>query len=178
MRLIKITPIIKIRVKEMILDLFPEYKYVKVKKTGLVSLKKNRWSLRRETLSLTDLAISVIPKRIAKRAKEDNKGNEYLNVFNSYISSMVYMSIYDCHFDIIEYIWNKYVELCLEIPTILIDVEDLDMLDVSYNRPIALSFNKNRYFHGIVRDISPKKLPTYKKDSVVSKINKLKKKYL
>ena len=176
MKLIKITPIVKLRVKKMILDLFDEYDYVRVHRSGLVSLKRKRWSLRRTRVSLTDLVIGELPKRIAEHAKKLGKGDEYLALFNIQIAAIIHVSSYAEHFCIIDYIWDKYIKLCLEIPTIAFDFEQHEFeLDFGKKNFIELDFFENTYWYGIIRFLQKRKL-SYSKSKILSKVNEIKNK--
>ena len=176
MRLIKITPVVKLRVKEMILNLFDEYNYVRVHKSGLVSLKRKRWSLKRIRVPLTDLIIGAIPKRIAEKAKQLGKGDEYLALFNANIASIVHISMYAEHFCVVDYIWDKYITLCLEVPTVAFNFEQ-HAYEIEFNnrRLIPLDFFEDTYWYGIIKFLRKKKLSN-KPFSILSRVLEIKNK--
>jgi hypothetical protein len=177
MRLIKITPTVKLRVKKMILGLFDEYNYVRVRKTGLISLKRRWWSLKRTRVSLTDLIIGEIPKRIAKQAKALGKGDEYLALFNINIASVIHISTYSEEFCVVDYVWNKYIDLCLEVPVVGFLSEETDIHLPESRERIPLDFIENTYWYGIIRSLQLRKL-SYQDPSVASQVSEIKSEYL
>jgi len=158
----------------MIANLFPEYEYIRVHKSGLVSLKAKRWSLKRTRINVTDLIIGEIPKRIADRAKRNNKGDDYLKVFNSYMGSMINISAYAKEFCIVDYVWEQYINLCLEVPNVSFVLEDYQ-LQPSTRNFIPLGSFDNSYWFGIIQLLRQKRL-SYKGSVIVEKINEIKKK--
>ena len=171
MRLIKITPIVKLRVKELVLNLMTEYDYVRVRKSGLVTLKRRWWSLKKDRVSVTDLMVGVIPKKIAEVATLGGKGDNYLTIFSSHIASILHVSTYSNHFNLVDYVWDKYTELCLEVPTISFEFNEFELEEKK--ELIALNFFEDTYWMGIIKSLKKKALPI--PDSKVTKqINAIK----
>ena len=119
MRLIRITPIVKKRVTQMILGLIPNVGYVKVTNRGLVILKAKRWSWRKTIVPITDLCIHEIPKRIAEIAVSKGLGENHVTKFNEHITAIMQLQLYNDRDDLFEYIWNQYVITCMEVHIVL-----------------------------------------------------------
>lgn len=171
MRLIKITPIVKLRVKEMVLNLMTEYDYVRVRKSGLVTLKRKWWSLKKDRVSVTDLMVGEIPKRIAEVATLGGKGDNYLTMFSSHIASILHISTYSIRFNLVDYVWDKYTELCLEVPAISFEFNEFELEEKQ--ELIALNFFEDTYWMGIIKSLKKHALPA--PDSKVTKqINAIK----
>lgn len=175
MNLIHITPVVKLRVKSMIENLFDEYNYAKVHKSGIISLRRKRWSLRRKRVLLTDIVVAEIPKRIAEVAKRRGKGNEYLQLFDSTIASILHISTYAPQFCVVDYVWDKYIHICLEVPLIIISPDKQLKLEKIYEEHNALPWFKDSYWYGIIKSLKFKELP-YKGSGIISKINQIKEK--
>jgi len=115
MNLIKITPVSKIRLKEMVLKLMPEYGFIRMASSGLVIvLKKHRFSLRRTKVTIDSLCISVLPKLMAENAEGRGMGTGYRLLMKRELFKLMNSS--DRNRDIIGYLWNQYIEMCLEVP--------------------------------------------------------------
>jgi len=160
----------------MLLNLFPEYKFVRVRKSGLIVLKKTWWSLRRTVVSITDLMVGEIPKRIADKAKRDGKGTEYLKLFNTHISTIIHISAYSDSFCVVDYVWDRYTELCIEVPLISFEINEYELNEKSRNF-IPLGFFENTYWFGIIKSLKQTRL-SYRGSPIIDKINKIKNKYL
>lgn len=157
MRLFKITPTVRLRVKTMILNLFTEYDYVKVHKSGLVSLKRRWWSLKRDRVSITDLIVGEIPKRIAEVAHLGGKGDEYLRVFSSHIAAIIHVSSYSTNFNIVDYVWDKFTDLCLEVPFVTLKNSNLELNEKK--EQTAISLFGGEYWFGIIKSLKLQALP-------------------
>ena len=158
MKLIKITPIVKLRVKEMVLSLMTEYDYVRVRKSGLVTLKRKWWSLKKDRVSVTDLMVGEIPKKIAEVATNGGKGDNYLTMFSSHIASILHISTYSTRFNLVDYVWDKYTELCLEVPAVSFEINEFELEEKQ--ELIALNFFEDTYWMGIIKSLKKHALPT------------------
>ena len=118
MRIIKITPVAKKRVKQMILGLFPGIGYARITSRGLAILKATRWSLKREIVPITDLCIYEIPKRIAEKASRKRLGENQIHVFNHHITTLMQLKYYNDKFDLLEYVYTQYAIVCMETPIV------------------------------------------------------------
>lgn len=118
MNLIKITPLVKKRVKVLIADLIPEFKYIRVSNQGLVTLKTKWWSFKKTTINITDLFIDILPKKLSDSCKRKGYGDTYERIFSNDIYVIMQLKSYKKDFDIVDYIWNKYNVLHREVPVI------------------------------------------------------------
>lgn len=175
MKLIKITPTTRLRVKEMTVNLLTEYNFVKVKKSGLVSLKRKWWSLKKDRVHITDLMISEIPKRIADIAVRKGKGVEYVRTFNNHVASILYMSTYSVYFDLVDYAWSKYVDICLDVPKISFEINEFELEEPG--NYLALGLFNNDYWMGIIKTLRQQALPPVK-SKVLKQVNQIKNKVL
>ena len=171
MRLIKITPAVKLRVKEMVLNLMTEYDYVKVRKSGLVTLKRKWWSLKKDRVSITDLMVGEIPKKIAEVAMLGGKGDKYLTMFSSHIASILHISTYSIRFNLVDYVWDKYTELCLEVPMTSFEFNEFELEE--RKELIALDFFEDTYWMGIIKSLKKHTLPVAP-SKITKRINAIK----
>lgn len=123
MNVINISPTSKRRLKEMIKKLIPDTNFVRITKSGMTILRKHRFSLKRIKIPITDLCISELPKILSEKAKSKNMGNHYNKLFNEHIIYILNLRFYSNNFDIVEYLWDNYKKIYLEIPVILKLVE-------------------------------------------------------
>ena len=118
MRVININPLTKKRIKIMAKSLIPWVGYVRVAYSGLVTLKTRWWSLHRTQLSVTDLCLQELPKRIADSATKRNLGLNYLLLFRETIASYLELQFVNGNFDVSEYLWDVFNKYHMEIPSI------------------------------------------------------------
>jgi len=102
MRLIKTDRISRRRIKTMLKELDPQMEYVRVRRNGLVVRKRRWWSLRREITTTTDTFIATLPNLITQDRNE-------LARINTIVSAMLYSLQYTDIYDIVEFLWNKYM---------------------------------------------------------------------
>jgi hypothetical protein len=141
MKLIKITNILKRRVKQMVLDLLPEFGFVRVTNRGSVILKKDWWSFRKTIVNITDLFIDILPNKLAESCQRKGFGDTYARLFSDDIYVMMQIKAYKQDIDIAEYIWNKYNILYREIPTITITSEVFLENPAEYRFPVLSSMS-------------------------------------
>ncbi len=123
-RLINITPVVKQRVKEMVLTLMPEVGYVRVSNSGIITFKRKWYSLKRVQTNITDLLIGVLPIKIAEFTANKQDGLNYVRLFNQDISNILSMRLYNPMFDICEYVWTQYNKHCVDMPDIVINTNN------------------------------------------------------
>ena len=171
MKLIKVTSLVKRRTKKLIADLMPEYKYIRVRNSGIVKLKKKWWSFKKIIIPITDLYIHEFPKRLAASCKNKGYGDTYEKLFNNDIYVMLQLKSYKKEINIVDYIWNKYNVLHREVPIITVTT-NLVMMEKPSNLYLpVLSPVSRKYIPGfekLLRNVR-------KKDSVESLIEKISK---
>lgn len=116
---IEVTPLVKRKVKEMLKQLISEVNYVRVKKSGIVVLKKKWYSCKRVKTDITNICLSEIPKLLAKSAHEKNMGDQYEKVFNEHISNLMSLKFYSPNFEIVNYLWSNFLNIHLQVPVVL-----------------------------------------------------------
>ena len=119
--MINITPVVKTRVKQMILDLMPEVGYVKVSNSGIVTLKSKWYSTKSIKTTVTDLLVGVIPEKISEHTVNSGNSINYLSAFNKRIAMIMSMRAYSQTFDICDYVWTEYSKYCVTVPEIIIN---------------------------------------------------------
>jgi hypothetical protein len=174
MNLIKITPLLKRRVKDMIVDLIPEYKYILINKRGLVTLKTKWWSFKKTTVNITDLFIDVLPKKLAESCKRKGYGDTYERLFSNDLYVMLQIKAYKKDFDITEYIWDKYNVLHREVPVITL-IPNVFTLGVNNDYLPVLSPVSCFFIPGIEK-LFRKVRQHESVESLVEKISKIQKK--
>ncbi|HKL13881.1 MAG TPA: hypothetical protein VJ907_09775 [Halanaerobiales bacterium] len=121
MRLVFITPVVKQRVKEMIYSLMPDVGYIKISNSGVVTMKKNWYSLQKITSTVTDLLMGTIPQKIAQHVADSSGG--YIRLFNQDLTHIMSMRTYDVTFDICDYVWDQYNKNCIDLTTIVYNTQ-------------------------------------------------------
>jgi len=172
MNLIKITPLLKKRVKCMIVDLLPEFGYVRITNQGLVILKKKWWSFKRTVINITDLFIDILPKKLSDSCKRKGYGDTYDRLFSNDIFVMLELRSYKKTFDIVDYIWNKYNVLHREVPTIKI-VTTVTSLNPKDSYLPVLSPVSSYFIPGVEKLLKRMK----KNESVNNLVEKISKRY-
>lgn len=92
------------RMKSMLNELFNEYKYITIKKNGMIIFKKN-WYNRPTTIHVFELCVGELPKRLILYRV---KSTAYKPVFDT-LSELIIR----CHsrIDIINVLWQHYLKL-------------------------------------------------------------------
>lgn len=151
MNLIKVTPLTKRRVKNLVADLLPEFGYSRITRSGLVMLKKKWWSFHRTAINITDLFIDVFPKRLAESCKRKGYGDTYERMFSEDLYIMLQLKSYKKDIDIVEYIWNKFNRLYREVPAVSIMISPI-LLENPANLYLPVLSPVSSYFiPGIVK---------------------------
>ena len=132
--LISINAFSKARLKEMILNLIPKVGYVRIRKDGMIILKTKWFSLKRTKIHTSDLCESELPRQISDMATSKGLGIGYERIFNDYITEAKQLRYYVESFDIIDYLWDNYVKLCINLPTIYVDSKSTLMIEQSDNK--------------------------------------------
>jgi hypothetical protein len=172
MNLIKITPLVKKRVRVLIADLLPEFKYIRTSNQGLVMLKKKWWSFKKTTINITDLFIDILPKKLSDSCKRKGYGDTYERIFSDDIYIMMQLKSYKKDVDIVEYIWNKYNVLHREVPVIRIMTDSYLLEDPSSIYLPVLSPVSSYFIPGIEKLLAKRKGTV---DSLIEKISKIQK---
>jgi hypothetical protein len=172
MNLIKVTNVLKRRVKQMVLDLLPEFGFVRVTNRGSVILKKNWWSFRKTVVNITDLFIDILPNQLAKSCQRKGFGDTYAHLFSDDIYIMLQIKAYKADIDIAEYIWNKYNMLHREVPIITITSEVFLENPSEYRFPV-LSSTSSKFIPGFETFLKRKKNTI---DELITKIQKIQRK--
>ena len=170
MKLINITPYNKRRIKHMVIDLMPEFGYVRVTNSGLVILKKTWWSIKRTIINVTDLCIDILPNRLAASCKRKGYGDTYERMFSNDIYIMMQIRSYKKDFDILNYIWEKFNTLHRAVPIVTLTTETRSLRDA--HLPV-LSFVSTKYIPG-VENLLKQMRKAKKKESVIFKVILLK----
>ena len=173
MNIIKVTQLTKKRVKDMIADLMPEYKYVRVRNSGVVMLKKRWWSFKYTTVNVTDLFIDTFPKLIVECCKRKGYGDGYSVLFSDNLYVLLRLRAYKKDVDLVGYVWQQYNKLIREVPKLSVIVSSAVIEDPSSRYTPVLSPVSNRYIPGVEILLRRNK----KNDSVenlVEKITKIK----
>jgi hypothetical protein len=137
MRIVNVNPLIKTRVKDMVLTLLPDVGYVKVSNSGLVTMKRKWWSIRKVQSTVTDMVVGVLPQKISEFSLAE-RGRGYQRVFNEHIAALMSLRSYNPQFDVCNYVWEQYVKYCVEVPTIIVNTNnEIKILEKKNYLPIA-----------------------------------------
>ncbi|MFW6225525.1 MAG: hypothetical protein ACOC3V_01035 [bacterium] len=111
MNLINLSNKGKKRLEEMLSILFPEY-YCSIKQRGqLVVFKKNKWSIfAKNKVSVMELCLNDIPKRILKQAKTSEEYERIISKLDShYLLDIILDSDnYKTSLDVIDYLYEEF----------------------------------------------------------------------
>lgn len=128
MNIIKNTKLNRSRIKIMTKYLLPEYNYVRVKKSGVVILKKNWYSLKRSLTLTTDLILDILPKEISKRISPRGETSMISDAFVDEIYVLLRVKDYHREVDVVKTLWTNFNSLCRNVPTItLIETQVLSL---------------------------------------------------
>lgn len=132
MNIIKNTNINRKRIKVMTKELFPQYKYIKVKSNGLVVFKEKWYRFTKQVVSITDLVLDAIPKEISKRLSGTNNTTNLLNLFADDIYLLLKLRDYRNEVDLVGKIWQVFNKYCLKAP----------LITTYANKPLAIESSK------------------------------------
>lgn len=172
MNLIKITRLTKRRVKDMIVDLMPEYGYIRVTNRGLVILKTNWWSFRKTIINITDLFIDVLPKKLADSCKRKGYGDTYERMFSEDLYVMMQLKSYKKDIDIVEYIWEKFNRLHREVPIVTTLVKEL-YLESSSSLYLPVLSPTSSYYLPEIEILLKKRKKKGTVEEIIEKISKI-----
>lgn len=122
MNIIRVTSLTKKRIKQMMGDLFPEYSYIRVRRNGMVILKKKWWYLKKITTNVTNLLIDTIPRKLSEACKRKGFGDTYDRIFSNDIYVFLQLRSYKKNVDLVDYMWQKYNVLYREVPILSVTV--------------------------------------------------------
>ena len=111
--IIKLNYITRKKIAEMCVVLLPRVGYARVTRSGIVILKRSKWSLCRRRIPVTDLIIKYIPLQIAKLICKKKDRAVYVSLFDNQIVTIVSLTKYTPSFDLFEYIWKEYSRICI-----------------------------------------------------------------
>jgi hypothetical protein len=84
--IIKINHITKIKIAEMCVVLLPRVGYTRVTNSGIVVLKRSKWSLCRKKIPVTDIIIKYLPIEIGKLLHKRDTRDVYIDMFNDKVA--------------------------------------------------------------------------------------------
>lgn len=168
MNLININPLTKRRIEIMTKSLIPWVGYVKVTYSGLAILKTSRWSLRKTKLSITDLCLHELPKRISHSASKNNMGKGHILLFRDVIAGYLELNFGNRNYDLVEYVWEIFNKYHLAVPSITIIpclARPIGNPDKYYTSVPALTITSYNNFHGIHKIFKNFNKQTIKKET-------------
>lgn len=178
MRIIDINPLTIKRIKIMAKSLIPWVGYVKVTYSGLVTLKTNWWSLRKTRISVTDLCLLELPKRIANSADRHGLTKNYFLMFKEQIATYLELQFTNSNSDVLEYVWDVYTRYHMDVP-IIEKIPDLSVPLAKSNiqtnvLPILsiTSYNSRYGVHKIFKDFRKYTIKKHK-NKLVKKIQRI-----
>ena len=124
MNIIRNTKLNRVRIRIMTKELLPDYNYVRVKKSGVVVLKKKWYSIKRILTLTTDLVLDVFPNLLSDAANGQINNPMQRNIFADELYVLLRVRDYKREVDIVGTLWNHFNSLCRDIPTItLVDTK-------------------------------------------------------
>jgi hypothetical protein len=168
MKLINITKLVKSRTKDIVTNLMPEFTYVRVSNSGIVTLKEKWWSIPRTIINITDLYIDVFPKKLAESCQRKGYGKSYNQIFSNDLYVMLQLRAYKKDINIVDYIWKKFNLLHREVP-IITTVQTVRALSSSMHYLPVVSPISRLYIPGVEKLIRS----MYKKDTFEDLLQKI-----
>jgi hypothetical protein len=113
MRIISPTKLQKKKLKEMILNLFPKYKYVQINKNGIILLRKSFWwylLLIADKVDITEMCAVSIPEKLEKLKSKTHNEDEYVSAYNPYSYAVLDLMHHRMNV-VIDYLYNEYVNI-------------------------------------------------------------------
>lgn len=154
------------KIVEMTKELMPEYQVVKARKSGIIVLKKNKFSFKKEFISMTDLVLVTLPERLAKRIEEKHLGHNCAEQLKTEMYILLKLTNYEPA-DLIGTLWNHFIKFCKE-PKITFDHKDqTKRLELKTNNSYipVLSYASYRYIPSF-KDVLEKEI---KKESLIER---------
>lgn len=159
--LIKITYLNKKKIVEMCVSLLPRVGYARVTNSGIIILKKSKWSLFRRRLPVTDVVMKYLPIEIGKLICKKDKRDVYIAMFHDKVATIVSLIKYTDKLDLLDTIYKEYLKACYVIEP----VESI----ADYTPPIIAKIKT----YGIIGNFN-QLLNKSNKHSLYNKIEKLK----
>lgn len=76
----------KLKLKEMISFLFPEFRQVFIRRSGVVKFKKHWYSIFRKSIHVSELCITEFPKRLSEFRQGDHN---YSPIYNMWLGQII-----------------------------------------------------------------------------------------
>jgi hypothetical protein len=146
----------------MCIALLPKVGYARVTHSGIVILKKSRWSLFSKRIPVTDIIIKYIPIEIGKLICKSENRAVYVSMFNDKVATIVSLTKYVDKMDLFETVYAEYLKTCM-----IFDSNEYTIR--SYQEPIVAKtqgYNINNAFKGMKN--------TKNKYSLSNRVKKLK----
>jgi len=105
------TKLQKRKLKDMVLHLFPTYKYVNISYKGTISLRKSFWwyiFFMSKKVDLTELCLVMVPEKLEQLK---TKSGKYSQVFSEYGHFALDMMQLGKPNKVIDYLYNSYVDI-------------------------------------------------------------------
>ncbi len=110
MHILSLTKLQKKKLREMILYLFPTYKYVNISKNGIISLRKSFWwyiLFMSKKVDITEMCLVMLPDKLSKiRTKP-----AYDSVFNTYSHMALNLIHLNKANTVVDFLYTTYVNL-------------------------------------------------------------------
>jgi hypothetical protein len=86
----KLSKLQRMKLKEMIRTLFPEYESIFVKFNGIIILRKYWYSCTWKSIHVSELCITELPERLSKFKKNSN---EHVPIYNIWLNHIIHNNI-------------------------------------------------------------------------------------
>lgn len=121
------------KIAEMCVALLPKVGYARVTHSGIVVLKKSKWSLFGKRIPVTDIVMKYIPIEVGKLIYRGQDRAVYVSLFNDKVATIVSLTKYCDRMDLLDIVYREYMKACM-----IIEPADIDIL-LDYKEPIAIS---------------------------------------
>jgi len=134
------------KIAEMCVSLLPRVGYARVTRSGIVILKKSKWSLFRKRIPVTDIIIKYIPIEVGKLICKKADRAVYVSLFNDKVATIVSLTRYCDRMDLLDVVYKEYMKAC-----IIVEPESVDIV-ADYKEPVIAryqSFKVDKTLNGM-----------------------------
>ena len=109
--IINLTHVNREKIAKMCVILLPGVGYARVTRSGVLILKKSRWSLFSKRIPVTDVIIKYVPIEIGRLVKKKEDRATYVHIFNTNIATVVSLVKYTDRMSLLDYIFKEFSKI-------------------------------------------------------------------
>jgi hypothetical protein len=111
--IINLTSANRKKIAVMCVVLLPRVGYARVTRSGIIILKKSKWSLCRKRIPVTDIIIKYIPTEIGKLISTKQDQKVYVELFNYRVATVVSLTKYSDKLNLLDEVYKEFIKVCI-----------------------------------------------------------------